>query len=778
MDTMPHRGGANRLGLLRTAVVIAMTASLALLVSLSGTASAATAGCPNGATMAVVAHEDDSILFLSPDLLHDITTGRCVRTVFVTAGDDGQGATYWQSREKGAEAAYANMAGVANTWTQTDAGIAGHPMPVFTLSGNSKVSLVFMRLPDGNEDGSGFPSTGNTSIQQLYQGQISSITTVDKTSSYTESQLISTLTSMMSAFTPDRVDTQDYVGTFGDGDHSDHHTVAYLTRLASRSYTAVTHTLASYQDYANSSEPQNVTGTDFTAKQNAWFAYAPLDNQVCQTVASCKSQSTWAWLETQYPLTTETDGPGHTFPPTANAGVNQTVNESSTVQLDGSGSIDSGGAPSYQWTQTAGPAATLSSSTAVKPTFTAPSTPANLTFQLVVTDGSFSSSPATVTVSVTPQDVARLATATASSQNTSTGQTAAKAIDGVIDGYPGDSTKEWATNGGRVNSTLTLTWTSAQTINEVVLYDRPNTSDQITAGTLTFSDGSTVAVPSLNNDGTATMITFPAKTTTSLKLTVTKVSASTQNVGLAEIQVFPAGSTGSTPPSANAGADQAVATGAVVQLDGSGSFDPNGSPTYSWTQTAGPAVTLSSSSAVKPTFTAPGTAGTLTFQLVVSDGTLVSQPSTVTITVNATNPNIAPNATVTASSQNTSTSQLATNAVDGIIDGYPGDYTKEWATVGGGAGSWLNLAWSGPQTINEVVLYDRPNLNDQITGGTLTFSDGSTVTVPSLNNGGTATTITFPAKTTTSLKLTITTVSATTQNIGLAEIQVYPASAS
>ncbi|PWW21809.1 hypothetical protein JD79_00950 [Geodermatophilus normandii] len=36
------------------------------------------------------------------------------------------------------------------------------------------------------------------------------------------------------------------------------------------------------------------------------------------------------------------------------------------------------------------------------------------------------------------------ATATASSQNTTDGETAAKAINGVADGYPGDHTKESA----------------------------------------------------------------------------------------------------------------------------------------------------------------------------------------------------------------------------------------------------------------------------------------------------------------------------------------------
>ena len=306
-----------------------------------------------------------------------------------------------------------------------------------------------------------------------------------------------------------------------------------------------------------------------------------------------------------------------------------------------------------------------------------------------------------------------------------------------------------------------------------MLYDRPNLGDQITGATLTFSDGSTVPVPALNNDGSATVVTFPAKTTTSLLMTVTAVSSSTQSVGLSEVQVFTTG-TSNQAPTANAGPNQSVSTNSKVTLDGSASFDPNGNPIYTWTQTGGPAVTLSSSTAVQPTFTAPGSSATLTFQLVVSDGSLSSTPSTVTITDTSPPTDLALTATATASSQNSSTSQLASSAIDGVLDGYPGDYTKEWATVGGGVGSWLKLTWSNAQTIHKVVLYDRPNLSDQITGGTLTFSDGTTVNVPSLNNDGTATTITLPnAVTTTSLLLTVTSVSSTTQNVGLSEIQAF-----
>jgi LmbE family N-acetylglucosaminyl deacetylase len=485
----------------------------------------------------VVAHEDDDLLFLSPDLLLAVQAGGSVRTIFVTAGDDGQGTSYWQGRENGMLAAYAEMAGVANTWSQTDAGVSGHSMPLFTLTGQSSISLVFMLLPDGNIDGSGFASTGNVSLQDLWTGTISSIKTVDGSSSYTKSSLISTITSLIAGFQPGQIRTQDYVGAYGDGDHSDHHTVAYLTQAAQQQYST-SHTFTGYQDYLDSSLPANVSGPNLTAKQNAFYLYAGYDSQVsyCSTASGCAGSNYASWLQRQYTVS-------QAYPPAANAGPDQTVAVGSVVHLDGSGSSDPAGNPlTYQWTQTGGTTVTLSSSTAVQPTFTAPASLDGLTFQLVVSDGQASSDPATVVITVASTaagpNLALSATATASSQNPSTGQTASKAIDGAVGGYPGNYMEEWATVSGGAGSWLALTWSSPQTIDTIVLYDRPNASDQITGGNITFSDGSRVTVGTLPNNGSASTLSFTAKTVTTLQLNITSVSSSTQNVGLAEIQAY------------------------------------------------------------------------------------------------------------------------------------------------------------------------------------------------------------------------------------------------
>src|SRR6476469_8273274 len=125
-------------------VVVALLMSIFVTVVVAGrtaTSAAAIGACPAGATLNVVAHEDDDILFQSPDLLHTVQSGRCVRTVYFTAGDNGESRTYWSGREIGVQAAYASMAGVANSWTISDAGVAGHPITLMTLNGSPGISL-------------------------------------------------------------------------------------------------------------------------------------------------------------------------------------------------------------------------------------------------------------------------------------------------------------------------------------------------------------------------------------------------------------------------------------------------------------------------------------------------------------------------------------------------------------------------------------------------------------------------------------------------------------
>ena len=90
------------------------------------------------------------------------------------------------------------------------------------------------------------------------------------------------------------------------------------------------------------------------------------------------------------------------------------------------------------------------------------------------------------------------------------------------------------------------------------------------------------------------------------------------------------------PPITDAGSNQEVLVGGTVQLDGSGSSDPDGDPlTFNWEITlkpAGSTAVLSDPSAVNPEFVAD-VAGVYEIQLIVNDGDVDSDPDQVTITV-------------------------------------------------------------------------------------------------------------------------------------------------
>lgn len=65
-------------------------------------------------------------------------------------------------------------------------------------------------------------------------------------------------------------------------------------------------------------------------------------------------------------------------------------------------------------------------------------------------------------------------------------------------------------------------------------------------------------------------------------------------------------------------------------------------------------------------------------------------------------PNVAPLAEAEASTEGSV--QPASAAIDRVVDGYPGDYTKEWASVWQAAGAMLTLTWTEPYIIHSIAV--------------------------------------------------------------------------
>jgi len=127
------------------------------------------------------------------------------------------------------------------------------------------------------------------------------------------------------------------------------------------------------------------------------------------------------------------------------------------------------------------------------------------------------------------RNISPLATVTISSAEESPGQ-AVGVADGVVD------SREWVTRQEMGGAWIKLNWDRPALVSEIALYDRPDRSDNVLGGTLSFDDGSVIPVPALPPAGTPWRISFPPKTVHWVLFRIDRAEG--RNTGLEEIMVF------------------------------------------------------------------------------------------------------------------------------------------------------------------------------------------------------------------------------------------------
>lgn len=282
--------------------------------------------------------------------------------------------------------------------------------------------------------------------------------------------------------------------------------------------------------------------------------------------------------------------------PIANAGPDQTVNEGDTISRDGSASFSpTGDVLTYAWTQVAGPAGTLFAPDSSRPTFVPPDIVVDKSFgfKLVVNDGLANSVPDTVNVTVIADNDAPVAHA-------GPDQTAHEGTLVTLDG---------------------------------------SGSSDVNGDPLTFAWTQTAGTPASLSDPSSPQPTFTAPDVSRDEYLTFQLTVNDGEMDSSPDTVQVLVTADNELPAADAGPDQQVDSGSLVNLDGSGSNDPNGDAlTYRWAQTSGTPVTLMGPDTANPIFVAPyvTTEEMLSFQLTVSDGELDSLlPDTVQVTVRA-----------------------------------------------------------------------------------------------------------------------------------------------
>jgi hypothetical protein len=253
-----------------------------LLWLIPASALAADAGRSGKVSFYFAAHEDDWQLFMNPTAFEDVL-GRARKTVFVhvTAGDDGLGVgsggrkhPYYLARENGALEAIRFMADADKTpIDDSDGPITFNGHKVFRVSYHTAIGY-FLRLPDGDASGAGFPGTGFQSLKRLADGDIGALSAIDGSTSYRGwNDLVATLRAIIAYERGQaplvQLNVANPDANINPADHSDHLMTAKAALDAATNMNCVRRVY--FVDYASAKLPENLNPQE-RDMQSAVFA--------------------------------------------------------------------------------------------------------------------------------------------------------------------------------------------------------------------------------------------------------------------------------------------------------------------------------------------------------------------------------------------------------------------------------------------------------------------------------------------------------------------------
>lgn len=277
--------------------------------------------CNGVKDLVFVAHMDDDLLFMNPDISATIGAQGCLKTVYLTASDRGEGEGYMLGRERGVQAAYAYIARTPNHWTESIDTIGSRRLAQFTLNGDPRVTLLQIRIKDPWL-GEGWGSLTPLSRTESVPGQISE-SLGPHIEHYTRADLVTMIAAIIQENQPTTIRYMDDTITIAytalcwrcvGNDHPDHIASARLVRDA-MNVAGGHYARTGYLNYPSQERETNLTPDETRHKTNTFLEYARNDYRSCADPSQCKGPAgpEASWVSRIY-YVSENNTPGILLP--------------------------------------------------------------------------------------------------------------------------------------------------------------------------------------------------------------------------------------------------------------------------------------------------------------------------------------------------------------------------------------------------------------------------------------------------------------------------------
>ncbi|MET0843299.1 MAG: PIG-L family deacetylase, partial [Mycetocola sp.] len=247
--------------------------------------------CPAGTVVSFWAHYDDDLIFANPALQGAFDNGQCLRTLFFTGSDAGGGdSAYAANRETGIRAAYDAVRGASGPWQDRTVLLRnGLTLTVTQPEGDSRISILFLRLADGGMNGTGYQRTGWEALNELIIGDLPVLHTIDTDVEVTLEQLNSMVAEVAAGYHATSVLAP--LPGFADGangDHPDHRSVGRIVAAQVDAGLIDPNIVQYAMGYPTAQQRANIDRDPLARKLKAFAIYASHDPVIaCKDSAGC-----------------------------------------------------------------------------------------------------------------------------------------------------------------------------------------------------------------------------------------------------------------------------------------------------------------------------------------------------------------------------------------------------------------------------------------------------------------------------------------------------------